>query len=51
MIELTEDSVYKAMEMAKKDQDEIIEKAKEIENGPKTSRISNLKDERVDETV
>lgn len=31
MIELTEELVYKAMELAKKDQDKIIKKAKEIE--------------------
>lgn len=37
MIELTEDIVYEAMRRAKIDQDKIIEKAKEIENGPKTS--------------
>lgn len=37
MIELTEELVYEAMGLAKIDQDKIIEKAKEIENGPKTS--------------
>lgn len=31
MIELTEELVYKAMALAKKDQDEIIRKAKEKE--------------------
>ena len=31
MIELTEKLVYEAMRRAKRDQDEIIEKAKEIE--------------------
>lgn len=41
MIELTEDMVYEAMRRAKIGQDKIIEKAKEIENGPKTPRISN----------
>ena len=42
MIELTEELVYKALKLAKADQDKIIEKAKEIENGSKTSRTSNL---------
>ena len=42
MIELTEDIVYEAMRRAKIDQDKIIEKAKEIENGPKTPRTRNL---------
>lgn len=51
MIELTEELVYEAMRLAKRDQDKIIEKAKEIENGPKTPRTSNLKNERVDETI
>lgn len=37
MIELTEELVYEAMRLAKRDQDKIIEKAKEIENGSKTS--------------
>jgi len=37
MIELTEELVYEAMRLAKRDQDEIIKKAKEIENGSKTS--------------
>lgn len=41
MIELTEDIVYEAMRRAKIDQDKIIEKAKEIENGPKTPRASH----------
>ena len=51
MIELTEDVVYEAMRRAKIDQDEIVKKAKEIENGSKTPRASNLKDERANETV
>ena len=51
MIELTEELVYEAMRLAKIDQDEIIRKAKEIENGPKTSRAGNFKDERADETI
>ena len=51
MIELTEELVYRALRLAKRDQDEIIRKAKEIENGPKTSRAGNLKNERADETV
>lgn len=38
MIEFTEELIYEAMRLAKRDQDKIIEKAKEIENGPKTSR-------------
>lgn len=38
MIELTEDLVYEALRRAKIDQDKIIKKAKEIENGPKTPR-------------
>ena len=42
MIELTEDIVYEAMRRAKIDQDKIIEKAKEIENGPKASGTGNL---------
>lgn len=33
MIELTEELVYEAMRLAKRDQDKIIKKAKEIENG------------------
>lgn len=37
MIELTEELVYETMRLAKRDQDEIIKKAKEIENGSKTS--------------
>lgn len=37
MIELTEDAIYEAMRRAKIDQDEIVKKAKEIENGSKTS--------------
>lgn len=51
MIELTEELVYKAMKLAKRDQDEIVKKAKEIGNGPKTSRTRNLKNERADETI
>ncbi len=51
MIELTEELVYEAMRRAKIDQDKIIEKAKEIENGSKTSRTSNLKDERANEAI
>jgi hypothetical protein len=43
MIELTEELVYKALKLAKADQDKIIEKAKEIENGSKTPRTRNLK--------
>lgn len=35
MIDLTEELVYEAMRRAKVDQDKIIEKAKEIENGSK----------------
>ena len=50
MIELTEELVYKALKLAKADQDKIIEKAK-IENGPKTPRISNLSDERANEAI
>lgn len=37
MIELTEDMIFKAMLAAKADQDKIVKKAKEIENGSKTS--------------
>lgn len=37
MIILTEEMIFKALLAAKAEQDEIIEKAKEIENGPKTS--------------
>lgn len=51
MIELTEDLVYETMMRAKADQDEIIEKAKETENGPKTPRTGDLSDERADEAV
>lgn len=51
MIELTEDIVYEAMRRAKIDQDKIIGKAKEIKNGSKTSRTSNLKDERANEAI
>ena len=51
MIELTEELIYEAMRLAKIDQDKIIEKAKEIENGSKTPRTSNLKNERVDGTI
>lgn len=43
MIELTKELVYEAMRRAKIDQDKIIRKAKEIENGPKTPRARNLK--------
>lgn len=51
MIELTEELVYEAMRRAKIDQDKIIKKAKEIENGPKTPRTGNFSDERTDEAV
>lgn len=51
MIELTEELVYEAMRLAKRDQDEIIKKAKEIENGPKTPRAGNLKNEGADGAV
>lgn len=51
MIELTEDIVYEAMRRAKIDQDKIIEKAKEIENGSKTPRTGCLKDERAHEAI
>lgn len=51
MIELTKELIYEAMRLAKRDQDKIIEKAKEIENGSKTPRTSNLKNERVDGTI
>ena len=37
MIILTEDMIFKAMLAAKADQDEVIKKAKEIENGSKAS--------------
>lgn len=43
MIELTKELVYEAMRRAKIDQDKIIRKAKETENGPKTPRARNLK--------
>lgn len=46
MIEITEDMVYEAMRRAKIDQDRIIEKAKEIENGPKTSRTRSVENKR-----
>ena len=46
MIELTEELVYEAMRLAKIDQDKIIEKAKEIENGPKTSRTRSVENKR-----
>lgn len=42
MIELTEELIYEAMRLAKIDQDKIIEKAKENNNGPKTSGIGDL---------
>lgn len=51
MIELTEELIYEAMRLAKIDQDKIIEKAKEIENGSKTSGTSNLKNERANEAI
>lgn len=51
MIEITEELVYEALRRAKIDQDKIIEKAKEIENGPKASRTGDLSDERADETI
>lgn len=50
MIELTDEAVYEALRMAKADQDKIIQKAKE-ENGSKTSRVSNLTDERANEAI
>lgn len=40
MIELTDEIVYEAMRRAKIEQDKIIRKAKEIENGSKTPRAS-----------
>lgn len=46
MIELTEELVYEAMRLAKRDQDKIIEKAKEIENGPKTPRARSVENKR-----
>ena len=46
MIELTEELVYEAMRLAKRDQDKIIEKAKEIENGSKTSRTRSVENKR-----
>lgn len=51
MIILTKEMIFKAMLEAKADQDEIIKKAKEMGNGPKTSRTSDLKDERANETI
>jgi len=51
VIELTEELVHEALRRAKIDQDKIIEKAKDIENGPKTPRASNLSDERTNETI
>lgn len=51
MIKLTEELVYEALRRAKIDQDKIIEKAKEKDNGPKTPRTGNLSDERTDETI
>lgn len=44
MIELTEEMIYEAMKRAKIDQDKIIEKAKDTENGPKTPRTSSYTD-------
>lgn len=46
MIELTEELIYEAMRLAKIDQDKIIEKAKEIENGPKTPRTCSVENKR-----
>lgn len=46
MIELTEELVYEAMRRAKIDQDKIIEKAKEIENGSKTPRTRSVENKR-----
>lgn len=46
MIELTKEIVYEAMKLAKIDQDKIIEKAKEIENGPKTPRTRSVENKR-----
>lgn len=46
MIELTEELIYEAMRLAKIDQDEIIEKAKEIENGSKTPRTRSVENKR-----
>lgn len=51
MIELTKEKVYDAMELAKKDQDEIIRKAKEKNNGPKETRTVYRSPRRVDGTV
>lgn len=42
MITFTEEMILKALLAAKAEQDEIIEKAKEIENGSKTPRTCNL---------
>lgn len=46
MIEITEELVYEATRRAKIDQDKIIEKAKEIENGSKTSRTRSVGNKR-----
>ena len=46
MIELTEELVYEAMRLARRDQDKIIEKAKEIENGSKTPRTRSVENKR-----
>ena len=46
MIELTEYMVYEAMRRAKRDQDEVIKKAKEIENGSKTPRTRSVENKR-----
>lgn len=42
MIELTEELIHEAMRLAKIDQDKIIEKAKEIENGSKAPRTRSV---------
>ena len=46
MIELTEELIYEAMRLAKIDQDEIIKKVKEIENGSKTPRARSIENKR-----
>lgn len=46
MIELTEELIYDAMRLAKIDQDKIIMKAKEIENGSKTPRARSVENKR-----
>lgn len=51
MIELTDEVFKEAFRRAKIDQDKIIQKAKEINNGSKTPRTSHLKNERADETI